>query len=110
MPSLGVRAKIVALDSGHGMTRMPRLTTKILAALVTLSASVPAAFAEDCRAFPPGPDRHACAMREHPERFGAKQQHCKQLASERGFTGGAGSKRANEMRDFVQACMQGRQQ
>lgn len=89
---------------------MPRLTPKIFAAVVTLSASLPAALAEDCRAFPPGPDRHACAMREHPERFGAKLEHCKQLASERGFTEGAGSKHPGGMRDFVQACVQGRQQ
>jgi len=108
LPLPVIRAKIVAFDSGHRMTRMPRLTPKILAAVVTLSASAATAFAEDCRAFPPGPDRHACAMREHPERFGAKLEHCKQLASERGFSSGAGSKRG--MRDFVQACVQGRQQ
>jgi hypothetical protein len=92
------------------MTRMPRLTTKILAALVAFSTTASAALAEDCRAFPPGPDRHACALREHPGMLGAKLEHCKQLASERGFSGGAGSKRPGGMRDFVQACVQGRQQ
>jgi hypothetical protein len=78
--------------------------------LLALAASASTAFAENCRALPPGPDRRACAMREHPEMFGARLEHCKQLASERGFTGGAGSKRPGGMRDFVQACVQGRQQ
>jgi len=66
------------------------------------------ALAEDCRAFPPGPERRACAIREHPGMAGAKLEHCKQLAGERGFSASGGSKRG--MRDFVQACMQGRQQ
>jgi hypothetical protein len=84
------------------------LAGAIVVVLLALAASASTAFAEDCRAFPPGPDRRACAMREHPERIGAKQEHCKQLASERGFSANGGSKRG--MRDFVQACMQGRQQ
>jgi hypothetical protein len=110
LPRLLIKERIAAFDSGHRMTHVPRLTTKILAAFFMLSASTAVAFAEDCRAFPPGPDRHACAMREHPDRFGAKLEHCKQLAGERGFTEGAGAKRQGGMRDFVQACVQGRQQ
>ena len=84
------------------------LAGAIVVTLLALAASASTALAEDCRAFPQGPDRRACAMREHPERVAARQEHCKQLASERGFSSGGGSKR--DMRDFVQACMQGRQQ
>jgi hypothetical protein len=84
------------------------MTMKTLVMLVALCATASVASAENCRAIPPGPDRRACAMREHPERIEAKQEHCKQLASERGFSGSAGSKRG--MRDFVQGCMRGGQQ
>jgi hypothetical protein len=90
------------------MTRTTGNVVAIVVTLLALAASASTAFAENCRALPPGPERRACAMREHPEMFGAKQEHCKQLASERGFSESAGSKRG--MRDFVQACMQGRQQ
>jgi hypothetical protein len=92
------------------MRRSGSLAAAMVVTLLALAAPASTASAENCRALPPGPDRHACAMREHPEMFGAKQEHCKQLASERGFTGGAGSKRPGGMRDFVQTCMQGRQQ
>jgi hypothetical protein len=110
LPSVIGRARMVGLDGQHGMIQVPRsLTMTMLAALVALSASAPLAVAEDCRAFPPGPDRRACVRREHPEQFQAKLEHCKQLASERGFTGGGGSKRPGGMKDFVQACVQGRQ-
>jgi hypothetical protein len=86
------------------------LAAAIVVTLLALAASASTAFAENCRALPPGPDRRACAMREHPEKFEARLEHCKQLASERGFTGGPGSRRPGGIRDFVQACMQGRQQ
>jgi hypothetical protein len=92
------------------MTRTPGNATAIVVTLLSLATSASTAFAEDCRALPPGPDRRACAMREHPGRVEAKQEHCKELASERGFTEGAGSKHPGGMRDFVQACMRGRQQ
>jgi hypothetical protein len=82
----------------------------MLATLVAFSAGVPAASAENCRALPPGPDRRACAEREHPGQFDAKLQHCRDLASERGFTAGAGGKKPGGMQGFVQACMHGRQQ
>ena len=89
--------------------RHPELTMKALATLVAFSISAAAAFAENCRALPAGPEHHACAEREHPQQFEAKLQHCKDLATARGDTIGAGSKRPGGMRDFVQACMQGRQ-
>jgi hypothetical protein len=94
----------------HEMTRMGRsLTMTMFVTLVAFSIGAPAASAENCRALPAGPERHACAEREHPEQFAAKLQHCKDLASARGDTMGAGGKRPGGMRDFVQACMQGRQ-
>ena len=92
------------------MRRSGNLAAAMVVTLLALAASASTASAENCRALPPGPDRRACAEREHPGKFEAKQEHCKQLASERGFTGGAGSRKPGGMRDFVQACMQGRQQ
>jgi hypothetical protein len=82
---------------------------RLLATLVALSASAPVAFAENCGALPAGPERRACAMREHPQQLQAKQEHCRELAAARGFTGGPGAKRPGGLRDFVQACMRGTQ-
>jgi hypothetical protein len=81
----------------------------IPSALFTLSlfciALPAAASAENCRALPAGPDRRACAMREHPGQLRAKQERCQRLAEERGFT----DKRSGK-RGFVQDCMRTRQQ
>jgi hypothetical protein len=85
-----------------------RLTTNLLATLFALTALPSLALAENCRAFPPGPDRRACAMREHPELFQAKQEHCRELATQRGDSPRTGTG-AGGMRDFVRDCMQGRQ-
>jgi hypothetical protein len=82
-----------------------QLTAKTLATLVALSALPSVASAENCRALPVGPERRACVMREHPEQFEAKLEHCRELARERGDT--AADKRGTK--DFVQGCMQGRQ-
>ena len=51
-------------------------------------------------------------MREHPQLFEKKLEHCKQLANERGFTKGGNDARSytNTKRDFVQSCIQGKQQ
>jgi hypothetical protein len=93
------------------MTRVPRsLTMIMLATLAAVAAIAPPAFGENCLALPAGPERRACAEREHPGHFEAKLQHCRDLASARGDTIGAGAgKSVGGMRDFVQACMQGRQ-
>jgi hypothetical protein len=84
-------------------------TLKISSALIAFSAAFSStAFAEDCRAIPFGPEKHACVMREHPGMFEAKQERCKQLARERGDTfhtdTGAGG-----IKQFIQGCMQGKQ-
>lgn len=47
-------------------------------------------------------------MRENPERFQARIDHCKQLARERGDTTRTGTG-AGGMREFVRDCMRGRQ-
>jgi hypothetical protein len=80
----------------------------ILNVLFTLSLfciALPAsASAENCGALPAGPERRACAMRDHPEKLQAKEERCQRLADERGFT----DKRSGR-RPFVQGCMRGRQ-
>lgn len=42
-------------------------------------------------------------MREHPDKFQAKMEHCRQLASERGDTAASRGKK-----EFVHGCMQGK--
>jgi len=88
------------------------VTLKIIFTLIALSAVFSStAFAENCRALPPGPEKRACAMREHPGMFEAreaKKERCKQLATERGFTHKTGTG-AGGMREFVRDCVHGRQ-
>jgi hypothetical protein len=84
-------------------------TLKISSALIVFSAAFSStAFAEDCRAIPFGPEKHACAMREHPGVFEAKLGRCKQLARDRGDTGHTATG-AGGMKEFIQDCMRGRQ-
>ena len=89
-------------------TRPVMVTLKIGFALVALSAFSSTAFAENCRALPRGPEKRACAMREHPGMFEAKLERCRQLARERGDTyhtaTGAGG-----IRESIQGCMRGKQ-
>jgi len=80
----------------------------IFVAALAVSALPSQAFSENCQALPKGPERRSCVMRENPERFQARFDHCKQLAHERGDTAhtrtGAGG-----MKEFVRDCMQGKQ-
>jgi hypothetical protein len=80
----------------------------IFVAALAVSALPTRAFSENCRALPVGPERRNCAMRENPERFQARLDHCKQLARERGDTGRTGTG-AGGIREFVRDCMQGKQ-
>jgi hypothetical protein len=65
--------------------------------------------AQPCRSFPVGPERRACVEKVHPDLFQRKWTHCRQLMTERGgFKGSAHESSAPK--DFMQACMQGRQQ
>ncbi len=86
-----------------------KATIKIISALIAFSAAFPStASAENCGAIPFGPERRACAMREHPAMFEAKFGQCRQLARKRGDTShtqtGAGG-----MKEFIQDCMHGKQ-
>src|SRR5258705_11065426 len=76
-----------------------------LFALSLFCVALPAnASAENCGVLPFGGERRACAMREHPDQFRAKQERCQRLAEERGFS----DKRSGK-RGFVQSCMRTRQ-
>ena len=79
-------------------TRSVMVTLKIGFALVDLSAAF--------SSLPRGPERRACAMREHPGMFEAER--CRQLARERGDTyhtaTGAGG-----IRESIQGCMRRKQ-
>jgi hypothetical protein len=78
---------------------------KFIFALVGVSIiSTSLAFAENCRALPVGPERKACAMREHPVQFQAKFERCERIAMDRGFGG-----RHSGKREFMQGCMRARQ-
>jgi hypothetical protein len=75
-----------------------------LVAAVLLAGVAAQARAEDCRQYPPGPARAACASRTHPG-FAAKQQHCQEEGRAIGLQrapGAAGS----GLKGYVQACMQ----
>ena len=90
-------------------TRPVMVTVRIIFALIALSAAFSStAFAENCGALPRGPEKRACAMREHPGMFEAKLERCRQLARERGDTTRTGTG-AGGIREFVQDCMRGKQ-
>ena len=97
------------LGAAQAEERSMMATHKIISALIAFApAFSSAAFAENCRAIPFGPEKHACAMREHPGVFEAKQERCKQLAKDRGDTGHTATG-AGGIKQFVQGCMQGKQ-
>jgi hypothetical protein len=82
---------------------------KIIVVFGSTTLTSTSAFAENCRAMPFGPNRKACATREHPAQFEAKQQRCKQLALQRGFIKvGSASGNGPGMKQFVMGCMQGK--
>jgi hypothetical protein len=97
------------LGAAQAEERSMMATHKIISALIAFApAFSSAAFAENCRAIPFGPEKHACAMREHPGVFEAKQERCKQLAKDRGDTGHTATG-AGGIKQFIQGCMQGKQ-
>jgi hypothetical protein len=90
-----------------------RTSICILLAIEMISAAASSvATAEDCRVLPPGPERRACAMREHPALFEKKLERCSQIANDRGFSKGGNDAKSytNTKQDFVRSCMTGRQQ
>ena len=68
--------------------------------LVIVTASP--ACAENCKAYPPGPQRFACASALHPGLV-AKQQRCKQEGLNMGL---AANKQHPALKQHVVACMQ----
>jgi hypothetical protein len=60
------------------------------------------ASAEDCSAYPPGPQRFACASAHHPGLV-VKRDRCKQEAENMGLTP---NKQHPAVKDYVTACMQ----
>ena len=78
---------------------------KFLPAIVFLALAASPARAEDCRIYPPGRERFACASAQHPGLL-AKRERCKQEAE------GAGSQRIMRgaqgvaFHDYVMRCMQ----
>jgi hypothetical protein len=76
----------------------------VLTALLLIWFGRPAG-ALDCKSLPPGPEKKQCLMQQKPEAFQKKQEHCKELAMERGgslYGRGTGKKK------LVQSCMQGK--
>jgi hypothetical protein len=80
-------------------------TAKILTFALALCALSTASLAQNCRMYPPGPERFACASQNHPGLL-AKQERCKEEGRAIGLLPGAGGRKA--LGDFVMACMQRR--
>jgi hypothetical protein len=77
-------------------------TTKVLTLALALCAVSTASPAQNCRMYPPGPERFACASQNHPGLL-IKQERCKEEGQAMGLLPGAGGRKA--LQDFVMACM-----
>jgi hypothetical protein len=62
---------------------------------------VPAAQAQNCRQYPPGPERRQCAVANNPA-FAAKLERCKDEARGMGLSASKGDP---AIREYVQSCM-----
>jgi hypothetical protein len=49
---------------------------RVLIEALALGFSTSTCLAEDCMSMPPGPDKRACAMRNHPVAFEARIERC----------------------------------
>jgi hypothetical protein len=67
--------------------------------IVSLQSTVEA---QNCAIYPKGPERAQCLKQYYPEVFDTKQQHCKELAQQRGSWGFQMGEKT-----FAQSCMQG---
>ncbi len=76
---------------------------RVVGVVVVLFSFASAAFAQNCRSLPPGPDRRACAM--HNPAFQAKFAKCNQLLVDRGFIGAAVENHGAGK--FFRQCMHG---
>lgn len=80
----------------------------VFAVLLSLGLPTVAARAEDCRAYPPGPMRFACASRTHPGLI-EKQERCQEEGRRMGLKPAGGLQGAGGgLKEYVQACMQRR--
>ena len=77
-------------------------TTKVLASALALCAVSTASAAQNCRMYPPGPERFQCASQNHPGLLN-KQEHCREAGRAMGLLPGPGGRHALEM--FVMECM-----
>jgi hypothetical protein len=68
---------------------------------LALSATSTASETEDCRTYPPGPQRLACASAQHPGMI-AKQARCKEAGMQMGLNEAHGG----GLQQYVMACMQ----
>jgi len=78
---------------------------KYLALLLLIaSISMPSfAYAQECKAYPPGPKRFACVSARYPQVI-EKRDRCKQEAESQGLRPQYNSKGV-ALRDYVVACM-----
>jgi hypothetical protein len=77
-------------------------TAKVLAFALALCAISAVSHAEDCRVYPPGPQRFACASQRHPG-LSTKAERCKEEGQAMGLLPGKGGRMA--LRDYVMSCM-----
>jgi hypothetical protein len=68
--------------------------------LAVIMVASPAS-AEDCKAYPPGPQRLACASAAHPG-MAAKRERCKQEGEGAGLSN---RKTDQALKEYVVACM-----
>jgi hypothetical protein len=79
-----------------------RATAAVLTLALALCAVSTVSHAEDCRMYPPGPQRFACASQRHPGLL-IKAERCKEEGQAMGLLPGKGGRFA--LHDFVMACM-----
>jgi len=75
---------------------------RVLTLALVLCAISPFSHAEDCRMYPAGPQRFACASQRHPGLL-IKAEGCKEEGRAMGLLPGKGGRMA--LRDYVMACM-----
>jgi hypothetical protein len=78
-----------------------RAAAKSIAAAISLSSVSTISLAQNCKQYPPGPERFACASQEHPGMI-VKQQRCQETGRQMGLREG----HDGGMKEFVLACMQ----
>jgi len=77
---------------------------KYIPLIVVMASLSSSAAAEDCRIYPPGRARFACASAQHPGLI-TKREHCKQEAQGMSVNSRRGTQGLG-FRDYVMSCMQ----